>query len=320
VVLDAASLPRTRLDRALGEALARAGRPAASRGEIQRWIDGGRVLLDGVALRQASSRAPAHGVIEVRPSPGLTTELVPDPGVRFDVVFEDAHLVVVDKPAGLVVHPARGHREATLVHGLVARPGWPHLGPDPRDPEGALRPGVVHRIDRGTSGLLVVAKTAAAREGLKALFARHDIEREYVAIVAGEARDATIDTPHGRHPTDRVRMTSRSGARRAITHVRVVERLAGATVVACRLETGRTHQIRVHLAEVLGTPIVGDPLYGRPPRGLVGEVWRELGRQALHAARLGFVHPVTGAPVAWESPLPEDLERALARLRAAARI
>jgi len=250
--------------------------------------------------------------------PAAITELLPDPSVRFAVVHEDPHLIVVDKPAGLVVHPARGHRTGTLVQGLLARPGWPQVSGDPRDPEGSLRPGVVHRIDRGTSGLLVVAKSAQAREGLKDLFARHDIDRVYLAFVAGEARDGTIDTPHGRHPTDRLRMTSRSGARRAVTHVHVEERLAGSTIVSCRLETGRTHQIRVHLAEVLGTPIVGDTLYGRPPaRGVIAEVWRELGRPALHAARLGFVHPITGQAMAWESPLPADMVAARARLRAA---
>jgi 23S rRNA pseudouridine1911/1915/1917 synthase len=225
---------------------------------------------------------------------------------------------VIDKPAGLVVHPARGHEGGTLVNALLARGGFERAGADPRDPVGHLRPGIVHRLDKGTSGLLVVAKDAPTREALKALFAAHDIEREYVAIVAGQARDATYDTLHARHPTDRLRFTSRTEkGRRAVTHVRVLERLGPATLVACRLDTGRTHQIRVHLSEQAGTPILGDPLYGRLPRDPELYALAEaLGHQALHARVLGFVHPATGRAVRWTSPLPEDLEACLSGLRA----
>lgn len=315
--VDASSLPRVRLDRALGGVLELRGL-TPSRAEIQRWIALGRVTSGGQALTHAAAKPPAHGTVVVAPAPPLTTQVVADATVAFRVVHEDAYLIIIDKPAGLVVHPAKGHAEGTLVHGLLARPGWPTLAPDPNDPGGAVRPGIVHRIDRGTSGLLVVAKTARAREGLKDLFAQHDLDREYIAIAAGHTKPSKVDTPYGRHPTERLRMTSRSGPRRAVTRVSVLEELADATLVRCRLETGRTHQIRVHLAEQLRTPIVGDPLYGKAPtRGLVADVWRSLGRQALHAATLGFVHPITHQRMSWTSELPADIAEALARLREA---
>ncbi|MCC6556855.1 MAG: RluA family pseudouridine synthase [Polyangiaceae bacterium] len=312
----AAEDPRDRLDKLVVRLLERAGR-AASRATVQRWIEGGRVLVDGAPAR-ASAGVLAGARVEVRPEAPPPSAAAPDARIAVPVVFEDAHLLVIDKPAGLVVHPARGHASGTLVNGLLALPGFERPPADPRDPMGHARPGIVHRLDKGTSGLMVVARDEPTREALKALFARHDIEREYVAIVAGSARDATYDTPHGRHPTDRLRFTSRVAAgRRAVTRVRVLERLGdAATLVACALETGRTHQIRVHLSERGGTPILGDPLYGRPPRSAdVRAIAEELGRQALHARVLGFVHPATSAAMRWESPLPGDMARALGRLR-----
>ena len=307
--------PRDRLDKLVVALLSRAGHPA-SRGAVQRWIEHGKVLVDGSPLR-ASAEVPAGARVEVSPEPPPATSAEPDASIPLRVVYEDAHLVVVDKPAGLVVHPARGHEQGTLVNALLARGGFERAGADPRDPAGHLRPGIVHRLDKGTSGLLVVARDAPTREALKALFAAHDIEREYVAVVVGEARDATYDTLHARSPGDRMRFTSRTETgRRAVTHVRVLERLGQATLVACRLGTGRTHQIRVHLAERSGTPILGDPLYGRPPRDpALRTLGEALGRQALHARLLGFVHPATGAAMRWASPLPEDMERCLAALR-----
>jgi 23S rRNA pseudouridine1911/1915/1917 synthase len=276
------------------------------------------VLVDGAPAR-ASAKVAVGARIEVSPEPPERTTAAPDASVAFRVVHEDAHLLVIDKPAGLVVHPARGHAGGTLVNGLLAREGFERASTDPSDPMGQLRPGIVHRLDKGTSGLLVVAKDDRTREALKAQFAAHSIEREYVAIVVGRAKTATIDSLHGRHPTDRLRFTSRvREGRRAVTHVRVLEDLGEATLIACRLETGRTHQIRVHLAERARTPILGDPLYGRPPASArLRTLGEELGRQALHARLLGFVHPATGRAVRWESPLPAELERCLACLRAA---
>ena len=291
----------------------------ASRAEVQRWIEHGRVLVDGVPGRVAAKVA-AFARVEVDPAPPESTDAVPDASVVFRVVHEDAHLIVIDKPAGLVVHPARGHATGTLVNGLLARGGFDRAPIDARDPAGHLRPGIVHRIDKGTSGLLVVAKDADTREALKTLFARHAIDREYVAVVVGTPVDATIATLYTRHRSDRMRFTSRTDTgKQAVTHLRVVEPLGAATLVACHLETGRTHQIRVHLAERSGTPILGDALYGRLPQDpTLRAAAAALGRQALHARVLGFVHPATGKPVRWESPLPEDFARALAALRARA--
>jgi 23S rRNA pseudouridine1911/1915/1917 synthase len=261
---------------------------------------------------------PVGARVVVSPELPPATTAEPDASIALSVVFEDAHLLVVDKPAGLVVHPGRGHADGTLVNALLARGGFERAGADGRDPAGHLRPGIVHRLDKGTSGLLVVAKDEPTREALKALFAAHTIEREYVAVVVGAARDATYDTLHARSPTDRLRFTSHAETgRRAVTHVRVLERLDQATtLVACRLDTGRTHQIRVHLAERAGTPILGDPLYGRPPKAPALRALADtLGRQALHARVLGFVHPATGAPVRWTCALPGDMESCLRALR-----
>jgi 23S rRNA pseudouridine1911/1915/1917 synthase len=316
VFVAGASDPRDRLDKLVVRLLAGQG-VTESRAAVQRWIEHGRVLVDGKVAR-ASAAVPAGATVEVDPEPPPATTAEPDASITLTVVHEDAHLLVIDKPAGLVVHPARGHESGTLVNALLARGGFERAGADPLDPEGHLRPGIVHRLDKGTSGLLVVAKDAPTREALKALFAKHAIEREYVAIVAGTPVDATIDTLHARHPTDRLRFTSRTDTgRRAVTHVRVLERFTGAALVACRLDTGRTHQIRVHLAERAGTPILGDPLYGRPPKeARLKALAEQLGRQALHARVLGFVHPATGEKVRWESPLPADIEAVLRALRA----
>ena len=306
--------PRDRLDKLCVARLASSG-VAVSRATVQRWIEHGRVLVDGAALR-ASSAVPLGARVEVRPEPPPATTAEPDASVVFPIVYEDAHLLVVDKPAGLVVHPARGHETGTLVHGLLARGGFERAGADPGDPAGHLRPGIVHRLDKDTSGLMVVAKDPPTREALKALFAKHDIEREYVAIVVGRIEDAIIDTLHARHPTDRLRFTSRTDAgRRAVTHVHVIDRFEGAALVACRLDTGRTHQIRVHLAERANAPILGDPLYGRPPKSaFLKGLADALGRQALHARVLGFVHPATGVAMRWESAPPADMARAIAAL------
>ncbi len=314
-----------RLDRFLASALAALGSADASpsRAELQRWVEHGRVTVDG-AVKKCADRLRTGAVVLVEPEPRPRTTAVPEEGIEFDVLHADAHLVVVNKPAGLVVHPAKGHEGGTLVNGLLARGLFDvqAFGAD-ADAAGVAsteheRPGIVHRLDKGTSGVMVVARTPKAREALKAQFAAHSIERVYEGICAGRiARPVTFDTLHGRHPTDRLKFSSRvKVGKRAITHVRPLETFAEACHVECRLETGRTHQIRVHLADH-GAPILGDPLYGRPPKSAaLARLARMLGHQALHARTLGFVHPATGETVRWEVSPPADFQLALATLRA----
>jgi 23S rRNA pseudouridine1911/1915/1917 synthase len=308
-----------RLDRFLAAALAGLPEPP-SRAALQRWIESGRVLVDG-APRKTSDKVVDGSRIRVHPEPPPLSDARPEEGIAFDVLYKDDDIVVVNKPAGLVVHPARGHASGTLVNGLLAMGAFDVPAEevaDATDPAGHLRPGIVHRLDKGTSGVMVVARTPRARERLKEQFAAHTIEREYEALCVGDVKAATHDTLHGRHPTDRLRFTTRvREGRRAVTHVRVLERLANgeATHVACRLETGRTHQLRVHLAES-GTAILGDPIYGKPPSlpqlRLIGDA---LGHQALHARLLGFTHPTHGGMERFEAAAPDDVQAALARCR-----
>ena len=288
-----------------------------SRAAVQQWIAHGRVSINGQSLRPSARVRPGSKIC-VDPEPPPPSEAVADPSVDVHVIYEDDSVIVIDKPAGLVVHPARGHMAGTLVNGLLARGSFDLAPADGRDPAGKQRPGIVHRLDKDTSGVMVVARTSAAREALKDLFAQHDIEREYRAVVVGRARDASFDTPFGRDPTDRLRFTSRAGPRRARTQVRVLEQLAGgrAGLVACTLDTGRTHQIRVHLALEAHTPVLGDRLYGgriRDPQ--LAAIARSLGRQWLHAIVLGFRHPVTKTLMRFESPLTAELIAALEALR-----
>jgi len=328
-----------RLDRFLASTLS-AMDDGPSRSELQRWIEHGGVTVDG-AVKKAAEKLREGSRIAVEPEAPPPTEALAEDGIEFDVVYIDDAVIVLNKPAGLVVHPARGNRTGTLVNGLLARgvfdppdgeeeedvdepraasarASW--LAP-PRPPDlDRSRPGIVHRLDKGTSGLMVVARHPRAREHLKAQFAAHSIEREYVAICLGDVKKQTFDTMHGRHPKDRLKFSSRvKVGKRAVTHVRPLERLANkaATYVSCRLETGRTHQIRVHLADAL-TPILGDALYGgKAPKHLVlREAAEALNRPALHARVLGFVHPVTGEKVRFEVDPPADFEVMLTALRA----
>jgi 23S rRNA pseudouridine1911/1915/1917 synthase len=292
--------------------------PDVSRATVQRWIDEGRVKIDGKICRQ-KQQVRGGAELEVEPSAPPPSEAVPDPDVPFDVLYEDPHLIVVDKPAGVVVHPARGHASGTLVNGLIARGGFERASADARDPNGAVRPGVVHRIDKDTSGVLVVAKDEPTREGLKLQLSTHSMERVYRALTLGVPRAGRVETLYDRHPRSRLRFTSRTEhGKRAVTHVSVLETLAGgrAAFIECRLETGRTHQIRVHLSEQTGTPLLADWLYGREPgsEDLLA-VAQSLGRQALHAAVLGFSHPISKQALRFESELPADLQLALASLR-----
>ena len=291
---------RRRLDQAVAE-LAGVSRAAAAR-----WIEAGRVLVDGHA-RPKSHRLEGGERVRWEPiEPPLSAALVPERR-PLEIRFEDQHLLVVAKPAGLVVHPAAGHPTGTLVNALLGRE-------DPRLSSGGgpVRPGIVHRLDKDTSGLLLVAKDDLAHAALARDLAARRIERRYLALVQGHLdTDGTVDAPIGRHPHDRKRMAVVPGGRRAVTHWHVRERLDGVDLVEVRLETGRTHQVRVHLSSI-GHPVVGDRTYGADPR-----LAQRLGldRPFLHAWRLAFPHPVSGARLEVEEPPPPDLQAALDRAR-----
>jgi 23S rRNA pseudouridine1911/1915/1917 synthase len=304
---------RERVDKVLARLV-----PEVSRAEVQRWIEAGRVLVAGAPCRPKDMVGPGT-VLEVEPLAPPPSNAEPDARVTLEVLYEDEALVVVNKPAGLVVHPARGHQSGTLVNGLLARPGFARDLADPDDTVGAARPGIVHRIDKDTSGILVVAKTPPSRESLKAQLAAHSVERAYLALTLGVPTLATIQSFYGRDRRSRLRFTSRlESGKLAVTHLTVLERLAAgrAALVECRLETGRTHQIRVHLSERTKSPLLGDALYGRRPKDPdLAEVDATLGRQALHARILGFTHPLTGERLRFEVEPPADFRHALAALR-----
>jgi len=276
-----------------------------SRATLQRWIEEGRVTHAGRPI-SAKDKARAGLLVRIEPAPPPPSDALPE-DIPLSILYEDAFLIVLHKPAGLVVHPAPGHASGTLVNALLHHTEV-ELGADPR------RPGVVHRLDKDTSGVMVVARTDAAREGLSALFAAHDIERVYEAICLGKPPPTiTFDTWIGRHPVDRKRFSSQvRRGKRAVTHVERMRELGTASLVRCRLETGRTHQIRVHMADH-GFPLLGDVLYGRVPKEpKLREASELLGRQALHARVLGFVHPITQEKLRFEVEPPDDFQRALA--------
>ena len=301
-----------RLDRALADAA-----PQLSRARLQALMAEGAVSRGGGALTDASAKAaPGRYRIAVPPpAPAIPqAEAIP-----LTVLYEDAHLIVVDKPAGMAAHPAPGSQSGTLVNALLA-----HCGASLSGVGGVARPGIVHRLDKDTSGVMVAAKTDAAHRGLAALFERHDIERAYVAFSRGAPRQArgTVGTRIARSARDRKKMAVvRSGGREAVTHYALLQAFGPpakplAARLSCRLETGRTHQIRVHLAHI-GAPGLGDPLYGAgapAPAVKAAIAAARLTRQALHAAVLGFVHPITGERLRFETPLPEDLARLEAEL------
>lgn len=302
IVTVPATLAGERLDRAV------ALLTGLSRAAVAELVEAGRVRLDGEAVRLRSRRVREGEALEVDlPAADTTGPCPPDPSVEVAVVHVDADVIVVDKPAGLVVHPGAGHRSGTLVQGLLAR--FPELA-GVGDP---ARPGIVHRLDRGTSGLLVVARSSRAYTSLVAQLASRRVERVYVALVWGhpDAPEGVVDAPIGRALRDRTRMTVAEGGRAARTRYRVLAAYrepAPVSLLECRLETGRTHQIRVHLAAI-GHPLVGDERY----RGARAPL--RIGRPFLHAAELTFDHPATGARVRFASPLPPELASVLGRLR-----
>jgi 23S rRNA pseudouridine1911/1915/1917 synthase len=312
-----------RLDRFLGHA-ASERRLALSRTRLKALIEAGCVRVDGELIRDAATKLGAGATIEVDAPPADESPLLGQK-LPLDILFEDEHLLVLNKPAGLVVHPAAGHADGTLVNALIA-----HCGDSLSGIGGVKRPGIVHRLDKDTSGLLVVAKTDAAHQGLSALFADHgrsgSLVREYQALVWGvpQMRSGTVDAPLGRHPRLREKMAviSEARGRHAVTHWRLERGFAVASLISCRLETGRTHQIRVHLAHI-GHPLLGDAVYGggfKSKAGQLSEPARralsQLGRQALHAAKLGFVHPATGEELFFQSPPPADLSNLISVLGA----
>jgi 23S rRNA pseudouridine1911/1915/1917 synthase len=290
-----------RLDRWLSERL-----PNLSRARLQALIRGGLVRVDGAVLKAAFRLRGGERIdVEIPPPPDET--LAPEP-VPLSIVYEDDHVLVVDKPAGMVVHPGAGRSQGTLAAAVLAH------APSTAGVGGPRRPGIVHRLDKDTSGLLVVAKTAAAYDDLVAQLAARTVTRRYLAVVHGRVRtnESVVDAPIGRHPSDRVKMAIRPAGRgkRAVTRYRVLERFAHFTLLDVRLETGRTHQIRVHLAS-LGHPVVGDDVYGKPrlhsPVSIEG--------YALHATALAFVHPAFRKVIECTAPLPERIERLLSHLR-----
>ena len=296
----ARTVPAELVGRRLDQVIA-ALEPTLSRAQAQRWIADGAITVNGARARAAQRVRLGEQIEGALPEP-TPSELIAEP-IALAITYEDSDLIVVDKPAGLVVHPAAGHARGTLVNALL------HHCKDLAGIGGELRPGIVHRIDKDTSGLLVVAKNDATLRALAALWKKHELVREYLAFVRGAPPQASgmIDAPIGRHPLLRKKMSTRSRvARSAVSHWRVEAKLKGATLLRVGLETGRTHQIRVHLGSI-GLPILGDRVYGCAEA--------ELTRQALHAAVLGFVHPRTGETLRFESPLPPDLARLFERLQ-----
>ena len=290
-----------RLDRALAAAL-----PTLSRERLKALIRSGALDASGTAVRDPATKVRGGERFRLAvPEPEPAHNRPQD--IPLEIAFEDEHLLVVDKPAGLVVHPAAGNREGTLVNALLH-----HCGGSLSGIGGVARPGIVHRIDKDTSGLLVVAKTDVAHEGLAKQFAAHSIDRRYLAIVAGvpKAAAGTVDAPLARSSANRkkIAIVEAGRGKRAVTHWTRREALRDAALVECRLETGRTHQVRVHMASI-GHPLLGDPAYGR-----LGKTHRkllqELGfhRQALHASELGFTHPVTRRKLSFASAMPADMQ------------
>lgn len=301
-----ANMAGERLDRALSRLF-----PDYSRSRLKEWIESEAVLVDD---RPARPRDAVHGGERVLLRAAMIEDAAWQPqALALNIVHADADLIVIDKPAGVVVHPGAGNRDRTLANALL------HY-----DPALATLPraGIVHRIDKDTSGLLVIARSARAHTRLIRQLASHAVAREYEAVAHGVlVSGGSVDAPIGRHPRERTRMAIVAGAREAVTHYRVLSRFRAHTHLRLKLETGRTHQIRVHMAHI-GHPLLGDPVYGgrlRLPRGAteaLAMTLRAFRRQALHAARLSLTHPASGEEMSWQSPLPDDMQQLLATLSA----
>ncbi|MFB5677500.1 RluA family pseudouridine synthase [Paenibacillus terreus] len=295
-VVDAAAV-KTRIDKYLADRMT-----DVSRSQIQLWIGDGRVLVNGAAVK-ANHKLLDNDHIELSIPEPEGVEIVPE-DIPLDVVYEDSDVIVVNKPRGLVVHPAPGHASGTLVNALM------YHCRDLSGINGELRPGIVHRIDKDTSGLLMAAKNDKAHASLAAQLKEHSVTRRYIALVHGNLShdQGTVDAPIGRAAGDRKMFTvTDRNSKHAVTHFLVLERFGDYTLLELKLETGRTHQIRVHM-KFIGHPLVGDPMYGRS-KGI------RMDGQALHAAILGFVHPTTGEYLEFSAPLPQDMEDVLASLR-----
>lgn len=273
-----------------------------SRTVLASWIQSGEVLVNGQRVKR-SYQVGSGDVIHILPPAVQTTEIVPE-AIPLDVIYEDDDLLVVNKPQGMVVHPAAGHTSGTLVNALLHHAPLSTIN-------GEFRPGIVHRIDRDTSGLLMVAKNDQAHQALSAQLKAHKNERIYYALVRGEFEEnsGTVNAPIARHPVDRKKQAIQENGREAVTHFEVITRYVGYTLLKVRLETGRTHQIRVHMTYI-GHPIVGDPVYGSAQK-LPGV---SLAGQLLHAKTLSLTQPTTGENLTFDSPLPDNFERALATL------
>ena len=281
--------------------------PQFSRSRLAQWIRDRRVELDGGQPVLPKTKVWGGEEIAVHPVPDPATTTATAEEIALEVIHEDAAVLVIDKPAGLVVHPGRGNWSGTLLNALLAHS--PQLATLPRA-------GIVHRLDKETSGLLVVAKTLEAQTSLVRQLQARTVKREYLALVHGRVtRDGKVEAPIGRHPVQRTRMAVAARGRPSITHYEVLQHFAHATLLRCRLETGRTHQIRVHM-QSLGHPLVGDPVYGK--KRSIDPLLGPFPRQALHAERLEFQHPASDETVAWQAPAPPDMGALLAALKAQA--
>lgn len=297
-----------RLDKALADAT------ALSRARVQALIADGHVTIGGAAATSPSAKTPANSTFTIH-VPAVVEAVAKPQDIPLSIAFEDEHLIVVNKPAGMVVHPAAGNPDGTLVNALLH-----HCNGTLSGIGGVARPGIVHRIDKDTSGLLVVAKSDAAHEGIAAQFAAHSVHRRYLAVTGGHLNPAegTIDERLGRSDANRKKMAvlekNSSRGKHAVTHYKLLKRLDASSLIECRLETGRTHQVRVHCASI-GHALLGDPLYGKTPKPLKSLLSQlRFARQALHAAELGFVHPVLQSELRFSADLPGDMRELIDEL------